>query len=114
MAHLDTPYAVFVYILWSTQLKQTVAMQSPTQQERQAALFNSTAVHASFGDVELAQITLRGMPLVTLSIDAIFKADDVTCVSLKGFHALMSLLLLLRFCACLQRVSAMGWTSKKP
>ena len=37
-----------------------VAMQSPTQEERQAALFNSTAVHASFGDVELAQITLRG------------------------------------------------------
>ncbi|CAK0787216.1 hypothetical protein CVIRNUC_010432 [Coccomyxa viridis] len=33
--------------------------KSPTQQERQAALFNSTAVHASFGDVELAQITLR-------------------------------------------------------
>ena len=38
-----------------------IPAQSPTQQERQAALFNSTAVHASFGDVELAQITLRGL-----------------------------------------------------
>ena len=38
-----------------------MSVQSPTQQERQAALFNSTAVHASFGDVELAQITLRGV-----------------------------------------------------
>ena len=41
------------------------AVQSPTQQERQAALFNSTAVHASFGDIELAQITLRGPLLIT-------------------------------------------------
>ena len=41
------------------------AVQSPTEQERQAALFNSTAVHASFGDIELAQITLRGLLLVT-------------------------------------------------
>lgn len=37
-------------------------LQSPTTSQRHAALFNSTAVHASFGDVELAQITLRGMP----------------------------------------------------
>ena len=41
-----------------------MSVQSPTQQERQAALFNSTAVHASFGDVELAQITLRGLSAV--------------------------------------------------
>ena len=34
--------------------------QEPSIEQRQAALFNSTAVHASFGDVELAQITLRG------------------------------------------------------
>ena len=37
-------------------------LQSPTTSQRHAALFNSTAVHASFGDVELAQITLRGLP----------------------------------------------------
>ena len=35
-------------------------MQSPTLAQRRAAHFNATAVHASFGDVELAQITLRG------------------------------------------------------
>jgi hypothetical protein len=37
-----------------------LCMQSPSKAEMQAALFNSTAVHASFGDVELAQISLRG------------------------------------------------------
>lgn len=37
-----------------------VVQQAPSQEQRQAALFNSTAVHASFGDIELAQITLRG------------------------------------------------------
>lgn len=28
--------------------------------ERNSALYNATCVHASFGDVELAQISLRG------------------------------------------------------
>jgi hypothetical protein len=32
----------------------------PTAQQRQAVLYNATAVHASYGDIELAQITLRG------------------------------------------------------
>ncbi len=40
-------------------------LQDPTTSQRQAALFNSTAVHASFGDIELAQITLRGAHLTT-------------------------------------------------
>lgn len=31
----------------------------PNPQQRQIALFNATCVHASFGDIELAQITLR-------------------------------------------------------
>ena len=35
-------------------------MQGPTKEQRVSALFNATCVHASFGDVELAQITLRG------------------------------------------------------
>ena len=35
-------------------------LQDPTVEDRQAALFNSTCVHASFGDVEFAQVTLRG------------------------------------------------------
>lgn len=33
--------------------------QDPELEDRQAALFNSTCVHASFGDVEVAQVTLR-------------------------------------------------------
>lgn len=43
-------------------------LQDPTISQRQAALFNSTAVHASFGDIELAQITLRGVPLTSLLV----------------------------------------------
>ena len=35
-------------------------MQEPTIEQKRAALFGVTAVHASFGDVELAQMTLRG------------------------------------------------------
>ena len=35
-------------------------VQDASKEERQAALFNATCVHASFGDIELAQITLRG------------------------------------------------------
>ncbi len=34
--------------------------QEPTIEQKRAALFGVTAVHASFGDVELAQMTLRG------------------------------------------------------
>ena len=37
----------------------TSGLQNPTAPQRQAALFGNTAVHASFGDVELAQMTLR-------------------------------------------------------
>lgn len=40
--------------LWEQSLKQ-----NPETEQRIAALFNATCVHAGFGDVELAQITLR-------------------------------------------------------
>lgn len=40
--------------LWEDCLKN-----DPDIEQRQAALFNTTCVHAGFGDVELAQITLR-------------------------------------------------------
>ncbi|GMH44648.1 hypothetical protein BSKO_12600 [Bryopsis sp. KO-2023] len=33
--------------------------QSPSKKERQLAAYNSTCVHASFGDIELARFTLR-------------------------------------------------------
>lgn len=47
-------------------------LQDPSVEDRQAALFNSTCVHASFGDVEFAQVTLRGM------LDAYY--CDVLCL----------------------------------
>lgn len=34
-------------------------MQDPTVAQRQASFHGQTAVHAAFGDVELAQMTLR-------------------------------------------------------
>lgn len=40
--------------LWERSLSS-----DPDPGQRQAALFNATCVHAAFGDVELAQITLR-------------------------------------------------------
>lgn len=35
-------------------------LQDPTLKQKQVAMYGATAVHASFGDVELAQMTLRG------------------------------------------------------
>ncbi len=40
--------------LWEQSLKQ-----NPETEQRLAALYNATCVHAGYGDVELAQITLR-------------------------------------------------------
>ena len=50
-----------------------VVRQAPSQEQRQAAFFNSTAVHASFGDIELAQITLRGA--VRLCPDSVYALE---------------------------------------
>lgn len=36
-------------------------MQDPSPAQRQESLYSIMVCHASFGDVELAQITLRGM-----------------------------------------------------
>jgi hypothetical protein len=35
-------------------------LQDPSPQDRLAALWNNTCVHAYFGDAEVAQISLRG------------------------------------------------------
>lgn len=40
-------------------LWEDVPRYNPDDQERMTALYNCTCVHAGFGDVELAQITLR-------------------------------------------------------
>ena len=37
-----------------------MSTQASTSKQRQAALYGITAVHAAFGDVELAQMSLRG------------------------------------------------------
>lgn len=39
-------------------------LQEATTRQKQAALYSATAIHAYFGDVELAQITLRGGALL--------------------------------------------------
>jgi hypothetical protein len=56
--------------------------KEPSVQERQRALFSSTCVHASFGDVELAQITLREAIACGLDFDQAMK--DPELVKLKA------------------------------
>ena len=41
--------------------------QDPSIEEKQAAFFGVTCVHAGFGDVELAQLSLRGTHVGTHS-----------------------------------------------
>ena len=43
-------------------------MQKPSREQRQQALYGATCIHASFGDVEVAQTTLRGCPLFSLEL----------------------------------------------
>ncbi|KXZ52326.1 hypothetical protein GPECTOR_10g958 [Gonium pectorale] len=45
--------------LQAMKLYEDVMNEDPTLEQKQASLFGQTAVHASFGDVELAQMTLR-------------------------------------------------------
>ncbi|DBB03583.1 hypothetical protein WJX82_006743 [Trebouxia sp. C0006] len=57
--------------LWEQALKK-----DPTIEDRQAALFNSTCVHASFGDVEFAQVTLRDAINCGLDFETAMKSGD--------------------------------------
>eukprot|EP01023_Acetabularia_acetabulum_P016164 TRINITY_DN17985_c0_g1_i1.p1 TRINITY_DN17985_c0_g1~~TRINITY_DN17985_c0_g1_i1.p1 ORF type:complete len:273 (-),score=25.64 TRINITY_DN17985_c0_g1_i1:1258-2010(-) len=43
--------------------------QEPSEGQSQAALFNATCVHANFGDVELAQVSLREAVIVGLDFE---------------------------------------------
>ncbi|GIL49803.1 hypothetical protein Vafri_6032 [Volvox africanus] len=45
--------------LQAMKLYEDVLNEEPTADQKRAALFGVTAVHAAFGDVELAQMTLR-------------------------------------------------------
>ena len=47
--------------LMSSLRQVSLGLQDASRQDQQAALYNSTCVHASFGDLELAQMTLRGV-----------------------------------------------------
>ncbi len=60
MLPLSSRHLAFKFTTSRRQALTPTEPQAPSLEQRQAALFNSTAVHASFGDVELAQITLRG------------------------------------------------------
>lgn len=57
--------------LWEQALKN-----DPTIEDRQAALFNSTCVHASFGDVEFAQVTLRDAINCGLDFETAMKSEE--------------------------------------
>lgn len=54
--------------------------QSPSQRERQIASFNSTCVHASFGDVELARFTLRDALQTGLDFEAALRDPELLTV----------------------------------
>jgi hypothetical protein len=49
--------------------------QSPSAPEAAAASWNATVVHCSFGDVELAQVTLREALAAGLDFDAALRAE---------------------------------------
>lgn len=56
----------------------SLCMQDAGRQDQQAALYNSTCVHASFGDLELAQMTLRG---VVMAPAMSFRASSLSCMA---------------------------------
>lgn len=51
--------------------------QQPTKQQRQDAWYSATCVHASFGDVELAKMTLRDALEAGLDFEAALDNPDV-------------------------------------
>ena len=73
-------------------------MQDPSLEERQAALFNSTCVHAGNGDVEFAQVTLRGTVFPLSSNTQCSGICDVTTMRLgKKHHILTAMVVLMKF-----------------
>lgn len=57
--------------LWEQALSR-----DPSIEDRQAALFNSTCVHAAFGDVEFAQVTLRDAINCGLDFEEAMQSSD--------------------------------------
>ncbi len=68
-------------------LWEDIPSNGPTQQERVTAAYNQTCVHASFGDLELAQITLRDAVLEGLDFKQMLDnptAFDEDAVTLRA------------------------------
>ncbi|GAX73038.1 hypothetical protein CEUSTIGMA_g490.t1 [Chlamydomonas eustigma] len=63
--------------LQASKLYEDVLLESPTAPQRQAALFGNMAVHASFGDVELAQMTLRAAIQEGLDLEQALQDPDL-------------------------------------
>ena len=59
-------------------------MQDPDLRQRQVALYNATCVHASFGDAELAQVTLRGASPVFFA-DGVCRCSDAVRAHLISY-----------------------------
>ncbi|EIE20427.1 hypothetical protein COCSUDRAFT_43871 [Coccomyxa subellipsoidea C-169] len=88
-------------------------MQSPTLSQRHAALFNSTAVHASFGDIELAQITLREGVNRGLDFEGCLKStDDPQLVRFQGSPQIV--IQLRKFAEAVRRIKGAVGTADKP
>eukprot|EP01024_Parvocaulis_polyphysoides_P024514 TRINITY_DN22452_c0_g1_i1.p2 TRINITY_DN22452_c0_g1~~TRINITY_DN22452_c0_g1_i1.p2 ORF type:complete len:158 (+),score=26.97 TRINITY_DN22452_c0_g1_i1:199-672(+) len=50
--------------------------KDPSAEQQKIALFNATCVHANFGDVELAQVSLREAVLAGLDFEAAISEPD--------------------------------------
>ncbi|PSC76305.1 hypothetical protein C2E20_0298 [Micractinium conductrix] len=65
-------------------LFEQALQRTPTQEQRVAALFNAAAVHASFGDLELAQIPLKEAIFGGLDFPSAMQQADPRYVKLKA------------------------------
>ncbi|BDA50696.1 hypothetical protein COCOBI_16-3720 [Coccomyxa sp. Obi] len=87
--------------------------KDPTTSQRQAALFNSTAVHASFGDIELAQITLREGVNRGLDFEGALKStDDPQLVRFQGSPQIV--IQLRKFAEAVRRIKGAVGPADKP
>lgn len=87
--------------LWEQALQQ-----SPTPEQRNVLLFNATCVHASFGDLELAQIPLKDAIFGGLDFQAALERQDPRCVKLQA--SAQVLIQLKRFNQAVLKVKAAG------
>ncbi len=90
-------------------LWEQIPSKGPTQQERVTAAYNQTCVHASFGDLELAQITLRDAVLEGLDFKRMLEdpeAFDEDAVRLRASQQVM--IRLRKFAEAAIKAAALG------